>query len=189
MRTYMTYSKLSLDLSKYQFENSSEIIIGKDVLAESADILATWIDSDTHLHIVSDTTVSELYLNRLKEVLYRHFSNISQTILPCGEHTKSPETLQMLWSDFAQNELTRNSCVIAFGGGVVSDTAGFAASTYLRGICYVTMPTTLLSMVDASVDFLAAKFRYRRHVSFANSLGTRYRRRVCGGNKVRRYGR
>ena len=147
----MTYSKLNLDLSKYQLENSSEIIIGKDVLAESADILATWIDSDTHLHIVSDTTVSELYLNRLKAVLHRNFSNISQTILPCGEHTKSPETLQMLWSDFAQNELTRNSCVIAFGGGVVSDTAGFAASTYLRGIRYVTMPTTLLSMVDASV--------------------------------------
>ena len=57
----------------------------------------------------------------------------------------------MLWSDFAQNELTRNSCVIAFGGGVVSDTAGFAAATYLRGIRYVIIPTTLLSMVDASV--------------------------------------
>ena len=72
-------------------------------------------------------------------------------ILPAGEENKNLERVSLLWKDFLENSLDRKSTVIALGGGVVSDMAGFAASTYMRGIQWIIIPTTLLSMVDASL--------------------------------------
>jgi shikimate kinase / 3-dehydroquinate synthase len=72
-------------------------------------------------------------------------------ILPAGEESKNLELVSYLWKDFLENGLDRNSTVIALGGGVVSDMAGFAASTYMRGIQWIALPTTLLGMVDASL--------------------------------------
>ncbi|MFZ2517852.1 MAG: 3-dehydroquinate synthase, partial [Anaerolineae bacterium] len=71
--------------------------------------------------------------------------------MPDGESFKTLDTVRDLYAQFAQAELERQSAVIALGGGVVGDTAGFAAATYLRGLPFIQMPTTLLSMVDASV--------------------------------------
>lgn len=70
---------------------------------------------------------------------------------PAGEAYKNLDTIQKLWSAFLEHGLDRKSTVIALGGGVVSDMAGFAAATYMRGIHWVCVPTTLLSMVDASL--------------------------------------
>jgi len=72
-------------------------------------------------------------------------------ILPAGEESKNLELISYLWKDFLENGLDRKSTVIALGGGVVSDMAGFAASTYMRGIQWIVIPTTLLAMVDASL--------------------------------------
>jgi len=71
--------------------------------------------------------------------------------VPAGEAYKKLETISQLWHGFLEAGLDRKSTIIALGGGVVSDMAGFAASTYMRGIAWVGIPTTLLSMVDASL--------------------------------------
>lgn len=72
-------------------------------------------------------------------------------VIPAGEAAKSPEGIARLWSELAQRGCDRSSLVVALGGGVVGDLAGFAAATVLRGIGFVQVPTTLLAMVDASV--------------------------------------
>jgi len=77
--------------------------------------------------------------------------NAKVLVIPAGEDHKTLETISLLWKSFLENGLDRKSTVIALGGGVVSDMAGFAAATYMRGINWICVPTTLLSMVDASV--------------------------------------
>jgi shikimate kinase/3-dehydroquinate synthase len=72
-------------------------------------------------------------------------------VIPAGEEYKNLETVFGLWKSFLENGLDRKSTVIALGGGVIGDLSGFAASTYMRGIAWVGVPTTLLSMVDASL--------------------------------------
>ncbi|KXK13478.1 MAG: shikimate kinase [Chloroflexi bacterium OLB14] len=71
--------------------------------------------------------------------------------MPAGEEHKNLETVNYLWKSFLENGLDRKSTVIALGGGVIGDMTGFAASTYMRGIDWIAVPTTLLSMVDASL--------------------------------------
>lgn len=93
--------------------------------------------------IVTDENVAKFHLGKL---------NIEKSIIiPAGEEHKNLETISYLWKSFLENGLDRKSAVIALGGGVLSDMAGFAASTYMRGIQWVGIPTTLLSMVDASL--------------------------------------
>jgi shikimate kinase/3-dehydroquinate synthase len=101
--------------------------------------------------IVTDNNVAKLHLPKVASALQAagHPSNV--VILPEGEETKTLELISHMWKDFLANGLDRKSTVIALGGGVVSDMAGFAASTYMRGIDWVVIPTTLLAMVDASI--------------------------------------
>lgn len=68
-----------------------------------------------------------------------------------GESSKSPEQLAWLWEQMAALGITRTDCVVALGGGVVGDLAGFAAATILRGVDFIQIPTTLLAQVDSSV--------------------------------------
>jgi len=72
-------------------------------------------------------------------------------VVPAGEPSKSLRTLQRLQAEMLRRELDRTTCVVALGGGVVGDLAGFAAATYLRGVDWIAVPTTLLAMVDASI--------------------------------------
>jgi 3-dehydroquinate synthase len=93
--------------------------------------------------IVTDENVAKHHLEKL---------NIAKSIiLPAGEEHKNLQTISRLWKSFLENGLDRKSTVIALGGGVVGDMTGFAASTYMRGIDWIGIPTTLLSMVDASL--------------------------------------
>jgi len=84
-------------------------------------------------------------------LLSPHFSSLSHAILPPGEAEKNLSSLCALLTSFHHGALGRSSLVIALGGGVISDIAGFAASIYMRGISYISLPTTLLSMVDSSI--------------------------------------
>ncbi len=93
--------------------------------------------------IVTDENVAKHHLEK--------FAGIKSIILPAGEEHKNLETISLLWKAFLKNGLDRKSTVIALGGGVIGDMAGFAASTYMRGIDWIAVPTTLLSMVDASL--------------------------------------
>lgn len=101
--------------------------------------------------VVSDTNVAVLYSKRVLASLKRAGYQASGLVIPAGEAHKTIETVSTLWSGFLGNEMDRRSTVVALGGGVVSDLAGFAAATFLRGCGWVAIPTTLLSMVDASL--------------------------------------
>jgi len=96
--------------------------------------------------IVTDENVAKFHLEKLQAIL-----NAKAVIIPAGEEHKTLETISFLWKSFLENGLDRKSTVIALGGGVVGDMTGFAAATYMRGINWVAVPTTLLSMVDASI--------------------------------------
>jgi 3-dehydroquinate synthase len=98
--------------------------------------------------IVTDENVAKFHLEKIKGALGQDANSI---VLPAGEEYKNLETVSRLWKSFLENGLDRKSTVIALGGGVIGDLAGFAASTYMRGIDWVAIPTTLLAMVDASL--------------------------------------
>lgn len=100
-----------------------------------------------HRVIVTNTTLAELYAESLMVWL----PDTVIITIPDGEAHKTLETTAQLYADFVAARVDRSSLVIAFGGGVVGDVAGFAASTYMRGVDFVQIPTSLLAMVDSSV--------------------------------------
>jgi 3-dehydroquinate synthase len=97
--------------------------------------------------VVTNPVLMGLYRAQLEEAL----PNISLALMLDGERYKTLNTVETLYGDFVAAGLDRGGTVLAFGGGVVGDTAGFAAATYMRGVRFVQMPTTLLAMVDSSV--------------------------------------
>ena len=101
--------------------------------------------------IVTDENVGELYAERVRASLIGAGYRARVQAIPPGEDHKTIEVAERLWARFLDQGLERGSTVIALGGGVVGDLAGFAAATYLRGVAWVAVPTTLLAMVDASL--------------------------------------
>ncbi|MDA0748702.1 MAG: 3-dehydroquinate synthase [bacterium] len=101
--------------------------------------------------IVTNPTVADLYLASVQESLEAAGVSTSVVMMPDGEAYKTLETAGELYGELIQAGLDRKACVVALGGGVVGDTAGFVAATYLRGIDFVQVPTTLEAQVDASV--------------------------------------
>lgn len=101
--------------------------------------------------VVSDSTVAPLYLNRVKDSLERAGFWVHSFVFPAGEDQKNGGTYLKLLEFLAARRLTRADGLIALGGGVVGDLAGFAAATFLRGIGFLQLPTTLLAAVDSSV--------------------------------------
>ena len=105
----------------------------------------------TRLAVVTDDTVGGLYAHRLLQSLWARGYTASVISLPAGEQTKSLHNLGVLYDSFMEMGLTRTDAVVALGGGVVGDLAGFAAATLLRGVDLIQIPTTLLAQVDSSV--------------------------------------
>ncbi len=101
--------------------------------------------------IVTDENIARYHAGRALDSLKSAGFSTHLSVIPAGEASKNLETVANLWQSFTQARLERGSTVIALGGGVVSDLAGFAAATYLRGIPWVAVPTSLLGMVDASL--------------------------------------
>lgn len=104
-----------------------------------------------HMAVVTDSTVGPLYLETAAASLKAAGYAVGTYTFPAGEESKNFTTLSAILEFLAAEHLTRTDCLIALGGGVAGDMAGFAAACYLRGIRYVQMPTTLLSAVDSSV--------------------------------------
>ena len=119
--------------------------------------------TDRSLCIITDTNVAPYYLERVEGILKGHFTKICSYAFDAGENSKNLETIMDFYKFFIENHLDRKSVLVALGGGVVGDMCGFAAATYMRGISFVQMPTTLLSQVDSSVggktgvDFMGNK--------------------------------
>jgi 3-dehydroquinate synthase len=101
--------------------------------------------------LVTDTNTGVLYAARVAASLDRAGMPNKQIVLQAGESSKTIESVQVLWEGFLDAGLERSSTALALGGGVIGDLTGFAASTYMRGIRWVNLPTTLLAMVDASL--------------------------------------
>jgi 3-dehydroquinate synthase len=120
--------------------------------------------------VVTDDNVAALYLDRTREQLVEVGCSRGSATFPPGEHSKSIESLTRLYECFVDEGLDRGSVVVALGGGVVGDLAGYAASTYMRGARFVQVPTTLLAQVDAAIGGkTAVNFR-----GLKNLVGTFY---------------
>jgi shikimate kinase/3-dehydroquinate synthase len=101
--------------------------------------------------LVTDEKVAAFYLPGTLEAIQAAGITVQPVVIPPGEASKSIETISYLWEQFLEIGLERRGAVIALGGGVVGDLAGFAAATYKRGVRWVNLPTTMLAMVDASL--------------------------------------
>ena len=141
---------------------SYDIIIGADLL----DSLGEYTKVAVGVHrvcIVTDDTVDALYSTRAEKSLVNSGFDVIKFVIEHGEASKCTANLVALLEFLAENRLTRSDVIVALGGGVVGDLAGFAAAVYLRGIRFVQVPTTLLAAVDSSVggktavDLIAGK--------------------------------
>lgn len=103
------------------------------------------------LCIVADSTTAELYGAELKEILKETCTYVSMFVFPAGEVNKTLHTVRDLYEHLILEKFDRKDMLVALGGGVVGDLTGFAAATYLRGIGFIQIPTTLLSQVDSSI--------------------------------------
>jgi 3-dehydroquinate synthase len=130
-------------------ERSYPIHIGQKLLTH-AGLLLKHIPHG-RVAIVSNTTVAPLYLQKLTNLLEGNSIKVQQIILPDGEQYKTADSLTKIYDALLGNRCERNTPIIALGGGVIGDLTGYAAATYLRGVPFIQIPTTLLSQVDSSV--------------------------------------
>lgn len=132
-------------------ENVYPIWVGEGILHHAGDALAACNLARTDVGIVTHPHLAELYGQDLKAALARAGFAPHVFVFPAGERYKVLDTVRALYTDCIKANLDRHSTIIALGGGVITDVAGFLAATYLRGVPYFPMPSTLLSMVDSSV--------------------------------------
>lgn len=129
-------------------ERSYPIYIGEDLIL-NYDLIGQHILSKK-IAIITNETVAGIYLKPFLKSLSSHKEIIS-IVLPDGETYKNKDSLDIIYSQLLQNKADRNITLIALGGGVIGDITGFAAATYMRGVNFIQIPTTLLSQVDSSV--------------------------------------
>jgi 3-dehydroquinate synthase len=127
----------------------TSVLVGADALSQAQDELETWADG-RQLFLVTSEEVAELHPEVLD--LLRSLGDRSQLLfVPDGERAKTLPIASSLWSSMVEAAGHRDSRLVAFGGGSVGDLAGFVAATFLRGIEFALVPTTLLAQVDASI--------------------------------------
>lgn len=131
-------------------ESAYSILLGQGLL-DGLGELAAHADLGRRAVIASDSNVAFLYGERVEEALGRAGFSTTLVSMAAGEEHKTLHTVEQLVEDFLNAGLDRSGWVLALGGGVVGDTAGFAASVYMRGVPLVQAPTTLLAMADSSI--------------------------------------
>ncbi len=131
-------------------QRSYNIHIGRNLL-DQTELLAPWVSGRLAV-IVTNSTVAPLYAQRLHNTLLAAGGEaVVQVVLPDGEQYKDWQHLQLIFDAMLQANCDRKTVVLALGGGVVGDMAGFAAASFMRGVDFIQIPTTLLSQVDSSV--------------------------------------
>jgi 3-dehydroquinate synthase len=129
---------------------SSRVRVARGSLAR----LGAFVRSTTgasRVALVTDARVDRLWGDQARRAVRRAGLAVTTFVVPAGERAKSPRGLAHLWDRLARDGLPREGAVVALGGGVVGDLAGFAAATWLRGVAWVCVPTTVLAQVDASI--------------------------------------
>lgn len=154
-------------------ERSYDIHIGQGVLPDAGALLAK-ATAPTKALIVTDANVGELYADTIRASIEGAGIPCVTATIPPGESSKSLDMASRLYDDFVDAKADRRSTVVALGGGVVGDLAGFVAATYMRGIPYVQIPTTLLADVDSSVGGKVAV----NHSAGKNMIGAFYQPRL-----------
>lgn len=144
-----TMQTITVDFTPISEKRSYPIHIGHGIL-EQADLILSCLPQK-RVAIVSNTTIAPLYLGKLQTALEKKGVVTVPIILPDGEVHKNWETLNVIYDALLNNHCERNTTILALGGGVVGDLTGFAAATYLRGVPFIQIPTTLLAQVDSSV--------------------------------------
>lgn len=127
-------------------DKSYDVLIGSGLLCRIGDMIPM-----CNVTLITDDIVDKLYADTVIESLRKNGRTVYKFVFPNGEKSKTIATYQAILEFMTEHEMTRSDIVIALGGGVVGDIAGFAAATYLRGIKFISVPTTLLAAVDSSV--------------------------------------
>lgn len=141
---HSVFSNLTVSLG----ERSYPIVIGRQLLNDSA--FAVHVPGK-RVAIVTNTVVAPLYLKRLETMLTAAGKSCIAIVLPDGEEEKNVSNLMRIFDALLANKCDRKTTLLALGGGVIGDMTGFAAATYMRGVPFVQVPTTLLAQVDSSV--------------------------------------
>lgn len=136
--------KLRVDLGK----NSYDIIIGKGHMSKIGDYIES---RGGKVFIISDTNVAPIFANTVMDSLIEKGYDCKLMVLEAGEPTKNIKSIYQIYSSMLEFNLTRKDLVVTLGGGVIGDLGGFVAATYLRGVDFVQVPTSLLAQVDSSV--------------------------------------
>lgn len=153
-------------------ERSYNIYVGP--LEESLPAILDKLALTPKALLVSDRKVADLYADQVQRLLKTSGFTVRLAVTPVGEEAKSLTIAGWLYDEAAAAGLDRNSVVVALGGGVVGDVAGFVAATYLRGVQFIQIPTTLLAQVDASVGGKVAV----NHSAGKNLIGAFYQPRA-----------
>lgn len=127
-------------------KRNTQIIIGKSLLKNICEYIG--FDTYSKIGVLTDEIIAQHWLSVLKKSVGK---KIIPIIIPSGEKTKTINQIIDIWKKMMRSGFDRHSLLINLGGGVISDLGGFAASTFMRGIDFVNIPTTLLAMVDASI--------------------------------------
>lgn len=128
---------------------SYPIHIGTDLIDQEQ--LFSACQTATSIYIVTNTTVAPLYAHRLTQTLEKLGKTVRTIVLPDGESYKDWKNLQLIFDDLLKSGADRQTMLVALGGGVIGDMTGFAAASYMRGVRFIQVPTTLLAQVDSSV--------------------------------------
>lgn len=150
-----------------------DICVGSGILQKSAELIRE-IYGGKKAAVITDSNVEPLYAEKLLSSLCNSGITAEVITVPAGEKSKSHECLNVIYDRFFDMELTRGDLIIALGGGVVGDLTGFAAATFLRGVPFVQIPTTLLAQVDSSVGGKVAV----NHDRGKNMIGAFYQPRL-----------
>lgn len=150
-------------------DRSYPIHIGEGILPRLGEFLAG-AGLGGKIAVVSNPTVAKLYLEPVESALAKTGISVFPVLLPDGEEHKTLASLGKIYDRLIAERLERKSCILALGGGVIGDMAGFAAATYLRGVPFVQVPTTLLAQVDSSVGGKTAV----NHADGKNLIGAFY---------------
>ena len=138
---------VSVDLG----DDSYPIRVGKGLISQIGGMITKQIDSPSKVAIIADTKVAKLFGDQMVKGLKPVVNSPIWITVPAGDQNKSIEWFMRVQDALIEHQLDRQSVIVAFGGGVIGDLAGFVASTYMRGIRWIQVPTTLLAQVDASV--------------------------------------
>lgn len=157
-------NRLNVNFQNYKYD----IVIHNNFSMISDEIQSLW--TGQKIIIITDDIVDKLYLSPLENELLKICSEIYSYTMPNGESKKSVEMLNQIYDFMLSKHVDRSDLVIVLGGGVVGDIAGYAAATFLRGIAYVQVPTTLLAQIDSSVGGKVAV----NYQGYKNMIGTFY---------------